>query len=62
MMGSLVVCKRTSAPTLSQSVFYLDTAGLEDPEAKQLSETSHWDLSLIEEIHQSEFIAEHYKN
>ena len=42
--------------------FHLDMAALEDPEAKQLSETSNWDLSLLEEIQQSGFIAELYKN
>lgn len=46
----------------SESVrFLLDIVALDDPRAKQVTEKDHWDLSLIEEIHQSGFVERLYR-
>jgi len=47
--------ERGLQPKKSSIHFLLDLVALDDPRAKQASETDHWDLSLIEEIHQSRF-------
>lgn len=41
--------------------FLLDLVTLDYPQAQQLSERDHWDLSLIEEIHRSGYVGELYK-
>jgi ABC-type nitrate/sulfonate/bicarbonate transport system substrate-binding protein len=40
---------------------FLDLAALELPQAKSLSETDHWDLTLIDEIQKSGFHDQLYK-
>ena len=42
--------------------FHLDMAALEDPRAKRLSEKDNWDLTLLEEIKKSGFVATLYRN
>ncbi len=42
--------------------FFLDLVALDYPQAQQLGEKDHWDLSLIEEIQQSGFLDKLYKN
>lgn len=45
-----------------ESVRYLlDQIAIDDPRAKQLTEKDHWNLSLLEEIHQSGFVERLYK-
>ncbi len=39
----------------------LDFVALDYPQAKQLTEKDHWDLSLLDEIHQSGFFEQLYK-
>jgi ABC-type nitrate/sulfonate/bicarbonate transport system substrate-binding protein len=40
----------------------LDLAALELPQAKNLTEKDHWDLTLIDEIHRSGFLDQLYKS
>ena len=39
----------------------LELAALDFPQAKRLTEKDHWDLSLLDEIHKSGFLAQLYK-
>ncbi len=41
--------------------FMLDFVALNSPQAKQLTEKDHWDLSLLDEIHQAGFLGQLYK-
>lgn len=41
--------------------FMLDFVALNYPQAKQLTEKDHWDLTLLEEVHQSGFLEQLYK-
>lgn len=46
-----------------ESVRFLnELVALDEPKAKQLTETDHWDLSLIEQIRKSGFIDQLYRN
>jgi len=42
--------------------FHFDTAALDDPRAKQLSDKDFWDPSLVDEIRRSGFVEQLYKN
>jgi len=42
--------------------FHYDMAALDDPRAKQATENTFWDSSLVEEIRRSGFIDQLYKN
>jgi hypothetical protein len=47
----------------SESIaFHYDMAALDDPRAKQATEKTFWDSSLVEEIRRSGFIEQLYKN
>ena len=39
----------------------LDQIAIDDPRARQLSETDHWNLTLLDEIQQSGFVGKPYK-
>jgi hypothetical protein len=39
----------------------LDQIAIDDPRARQLSETDHWNLTLLDEIQQSGFVDKLYK-
>jgi hypothetical protein len=39
----------------------IDQIAIDDPRARQLSETDHWNLTLLDEIQQSGFIDKLYK-
>jgi hypothetical protein len=49
---------RPSPPSVR---FFLDQLALDDPRVRQVSETDHWDLSLLDEIHQSGFFEKLYR-
>jgi ABC-type nitrate/sulfonate/bicarbonate transport system substrate-binding protein len=42
--------------------FLNDLVALDEPKAKQLTETDHWDLSLIEQIRKTGFVDQLYRN
>jgi hypothetical protein len=42
--------------------FHYEMAALDDPRAKQATEKTFWDSSLVEEIRRSGFIEQLYKN
>jgi hypothetical protein len=45
-----------------ESVRFLnELVALDEPNTRQLGETDHWDLSLIEEIRRSGFVEQLYK-
>jgi NitT/TauT family transport system substrate-binding protein len=53
--------ERELRPNPESVRFLTDLVAMDEPKAKLLTEKDHWDLSLIEEIHQSGFVKELYK-
>jgi hypothetical protein len=49
-------------PGAESIAFHYEMAALDDPRAKQATEKTFWDASLIEEIRRSGFVDQLYKN
>lgn len=49
-------------PNPESIAFHYEMAALDDPRAKQATEKTFWDSSLVEEIRRSGFIEQLYKN
>ena len=53
--------EKTLRPSPEAVRYFLDQLAIDDPRVKQLSETDHWNLSLLDEIQQSGFLERLYK-
>jgi len=53
--------EKTLRPSPEAVRYFLDQLAIDDPRVKQLSETDHWNLSLLDEIQQSGFLEHLYK-
>jgi NitT/TauT family transport system substrate-binding protein len=54
--------ERDLRPAADSIAFHYEMAALDDPRAKQATEKTFWDASLIEEIRRSGFVDQLYKN
>ena len=53
--------QRDLQPNPESVRFLIDIVAQDSPKAKQLSETDHWDVTLVEEIRRSGFVEQLYK-
>jgi NitT/TauT family transport system substrate-binding protein len=53
--------ERELRPNPESVRFLTELVAMDEPKAKLLKEKDHWDLSLVEEIHQSGFVEQLYK-